>query len=30
VVAGREGWNMDIGLIVTIILLVAIPFAVIL
>jgi len=28
VVAGREGWNMDIGLVVTIILLVAIPFAV--
>ncbi len=27
VVAGREGWNMDIGLITTIILLVAIPFA---
>ena len=27
VVAGREGWNMDIGLITTIILLMAIPFA---
>jgi len=27
VVAGREGWNMDIGLITTIILLLAIPFA---
>jgi len=28
VVAGREGWNMDLGLITTIILLMAIPFAV--
>jgi hypothetical protein len=27
VVAGREGWHMDIGLIITIILLIAIPFA---
>jgi hypothetical protein len=27
VVAGREGWNMDIGLITTIVLLMAIPFA---
>jgi len=27
VVAGREGWNMDIGLISTIILLMAVPFA---
>lgn len=27
VVAGREGWNMDIGLITTILLLLAIPFA---
>jgi hypothetical protein len=27
IVAGREGWNMDIGLITTIILLMAIPFA---
>lgn len=28
VVAGREGWNMDLGLITTILLLLAIPFAV--
>ncbi len=28
VVAGREGWNMDLGLITTIVLLMAIPFAV--
>lgn len=27
VVAGREGWNMDLGLIATIVLLMAIPFA---
>jgi len=27
VVAGKEGWNMDLGLISTLILLLAIPFA---